>query len=200
MYARGPRSSTLWAMGLTQHSTGTDIVASLLNLILATGIDRPLGRGDDSDSRPEQRAGRERRRRDPDVLHRLSDRSPIPAIRHMFAQTWGVPDERIPLDAGLKVTQIAKEGSPVRGMFIMGENPIISDPDVSHAEALVPRARVPRRAGSLPHRDRALCRRGPARRVVRREGRDVREHRAAHSARRRRPSIRRARRAAISRS
>jgi anaerobic selenocysteine-containing dehydrogenase len=29
MYARGPRTSTLWAMGLTQHATGTDIVASL---------------------------------------------------------------------------------------------------------------------------------------------------------------------------
>ena len=45
-----------------------------------------------------------------------------------------MPDERIPLTPGLKVTQIAKEGSPVRGMYIMGENPIISDPDVSHAE------------------------------------------------------------------
>jgi predicted molibdopterin-dependent oxidoreductase YjgC len=31
MYARGPNTSTLWAMGLTQHNTGTDIVASLLN-------------------------------------------------------------------------------------------------------------------------------------------------------------------------
>jgi predicted molibdopterin-dependent oxidoreductase YjgC len=66
-----------------------------------------------------------------------TDYQPVtdPAIRHMFAETWGVPDERIPLTPGLKVTQIAKEGSPVRGMFIMGENPIISDPDVSHAEA-----------------------------------------------------------------
>ena len=38
MYARGPRTSTLWAMGLTQHATGTDIVASLLNLLLACGM------------------------------------------------------------------------------------------------------------------------------------------------------------------
>ena len=37
MYARGPRTSTLWAMGLTQHNTGTDIVASLLNFMLACG-------------------------------------------------------------------------------------------------------------------------------------------------------------------
>ena len=38
MYARGPRTSTLWALGLTQHATGTDIVASLLNLLLACGM------------------------------------------------------------------------------------------------------------------------------------------------------------------
>jgi predicted molibdopterin-dependent oxidoreductase YjgC len=45
-----------------------------------------------------------------------------------------VPDERIPLEVGLKVTQIVAEGSPVRGMYILGENPILSDPEVSHAE------------------------------------------------------------------
>src|SRR4030095_13818493 len=38
MYARAPNTSTLWAMGLTQHNTGTDIVASLLNLMLACGM------------------------------------------------------------------------------------------------------------------------------------------------------------------
>ena len=52
----------------------------------------------------------------------------------MFADAWGVPDERMPLKKGLKVTQIVAEGSPVRGMYIMGENPILSDPDVAHAE------------------------------------------------------------------
>src|SRR5437762_13814616 len=32
------------------------------------------------------------------------------------------------------VTEIVKEESGVRGMYIMGENPIISDPDIAHAE------------------------------------------------------------------
>src|SRR6058998_1493714 len=32
LYAKGPRTSTLWAMGLTQHANGTDLVTSLLNL------------------------------------------------------------------------------------------------------------------------------------------------------------------------
>src|SRR5437879_12685910 len=35
IYAKGPNTSTLWAMGLTQHANGTDLVASLLNLMLA---------------------------------------------------------------------------------------------------------------------------------------------------------------------
>src|SRR5207237_9321087 len=38
IYAKGPETSTLWAMGLTQHANGTDLVASLLNLMLACGM------------------------------------------------------------------------------------------------------------------------------------------------------------------
>jgi predicted molibdopterin-dependent oxidoreductase YjgC len=134
MYARGPRSSTLWAMGLTQHSTGTDIVTSLLNLILATGS---IGRWGAA-MIPIRGQNNVQGASDVGAIPMVyTDYQTVtdPAIRHMFAETWGVPDERIPLTPGLKVTQIAKEGSPVRGMFIMGENPIISDPDVSHAEA-----------------------------------------------------------------
>jgi formate dehydrogenase major subunit len=134
MYARGPRSSTLWAMGLTQHSTGTDIVTALLNLILATGS---IGRWGAA-MIPIRGQNNVQGASDVGAIPMVyTDYQTVtdPAIRHMFAETWGVPDERIPLTPGLKVTQIAKEGSPVRGMYIMGENPIISDPDVSHAEA-----------------------------------------------------------------
>src|SRR2546425_3449904 len=38
IYARGPKTSTLWAMGLTQHANGTDLVTSLLSLMLACGM------------------------------------------------------------------------------------------------------------------------------------------------------------------
>ena len=134
IYARGPRSSTLWAMGLTQHSTGTDIVTALLNLILATGA---IGRWGAA-MIPIRGQNNVQGASDVGAIPMVyTDYQTVtdPAIRHMFAETWGVPDERIPLTPGLKVTQIAKEGSPVCGMYIMGENPIISDPDVSHAEA-----------------------------------------------------------------
>src|SRR5207245_776722 len=38
IYAGGPNTSTLWAMGLTQHANGTDLVTSLHNLMLACGL------------------------------------------------------------------------------------------------------------------------------------------------------------------
>ncbi|MGQ0647033.1 MAG: formate dehydrogenase subunit alpha [Gemmatimonadaceae bacterium] len=133
LYAKGPRSSTLWAMGLTQHQTGTDIVTSLLNLILATGM---IGRWGAA-MLPIRGQNNVQGASDVGAIPMVyTDYQPVsdPAIRHLFATTWGVPDERIPLEVGLKVTQIVDEGSPVRGMFIMGENPILSDPEVSHAE------------------------------------------------------------------
>jgi predicted molibdopterin-dependent oxidoreductase YjgC len=55
-------------------------------------------------------------------------------VRALYAAEWGLPPERLSLKVGRKVTQIVGADSPVRGMYIMGENPIISDPDVSHAE------------------------------------------------------------------
>jgi predicted molibdopterin-dependent oxidoreductase YjgC len=134
LYARGPKSSTLWAMGLTQHSTGTDIVTSLLNLILVTGS---IGRWGAA-MIPIRGQNNVQGASDVGAIPMFyTDYQSVtdPVVRHMYAEAWGVPDERMPLKPGLKVTQIAKEGSPVRGMYIMGENPIISDPDVSHAES-----------------------------------------------------------------
>lgn len=133
LYARGPRSATLWAMGLTQHRTGTDIVATLLNLILATGM---IGRWGAA-MIPIRGQNNVQGASDVGAIPMVyTDYQPVtdPGIRHLFASTWGVPDERIPLAVGLKVTQIVEETSPVRGMYIMGENPILSDPEVAHAE------------------------------------------------------------------
>ncbi|HEY7876603.1 MAG TPA: molybdopterin-dependent oxidoreductase, partial [Gemmatimonadaceae bacterium] len=133
MYARGPHSATLWAMGLTQHHTGTDIVTSLLNLMLCCGMIGRWGgpmmpiRGQNNVQGASDMGA---------IPMSYTDYRPVtdPEVRHEYAAAWGVPDERLSLAEGLKVTQIVTEGSPVRGMFIMGENPIISDPDVAHAE------------------------------------------------------------------
>jgi formate dehydrogenase major subunit len=133
MYARGPNTSTLWAMGLTQHSTGTDIVAALLNLILATGMIGRWGaamfpiRGQNN-------------------VQGASDMGAIPFVytdyrsvkdpghRADYARVWNVPEDSLSLEEGFMVTELPKEDNPVRGLYIMGENPVLSDPDISHAE------------------------------------------------------------------
>ena len=133
LYARGPNTSTLWAMGLTQHANGTDLVTSLLNLMLACGMIGRWGaammpiRGQNN-------------------VQGASDVGAIPfaytdyrsvkdrAVRAEYAAAWGVPPESLSLRDGLMVTEVVKEESGVRGMYIMWENPIISDPDIAHAE------------------------------------------------------------------
>jgi formate dehydrogenase major subunit len=133
MYARGPNSSTLWAMGLTQHQTGTDIVTALLNLLLACGM---IGRWGAA-MIPIRGQNNVQGASDVGAIPMVyTDYQPVndAAVRKTFAEAWGVPEDRLSLEPGLKVTQIVAADGPVRGMYIMGENPIISDPDVAHAE------------------------------------------------------------------
>jgi len=133
-YARGPNTSTLWAMGLTQHLTGHDMVTSLLNLILACGMIGRWGaamlpvRGQNNVQGASDMGA---------IPFAYPDYQPVsdPAIRDKFAAAWDVDPARMSLKPGLKVTEMAQDASPVRALFIMGENPIISDPDIAHAEA-----------------------------------------------------------------
>jgi formate dehydrogenase major subunit len=132
-YARGPKTSTLWAMGLTQHSTGTDIVAALLNLVLATGMIGRWGaamlpiRGQNNVQGASDVGA---------IPMSYTDYQPVndPKARRRFAAAWGRPEESLSLKPGLTVTEIVGAASPVKGMYIFGENPIISDPNVAHAE------------------------------------------------------------------
>jgi formate dehydrogenase major subunit len=132
-YAKGPNTSTLWAMGLTQHAHGTDIVTSLLNLLLSCG---KIGRWG-SAMIPIRGQNNVQGASDVGAIpFAYTDYRPVtdPANRAEYAHAWGVPEDSLSLEKGLMVTEIAKEGSGVRGMYIMGENPVMSDPNVAHAE------------------------------------------------------------------
>jgi formate dehydrogenase major subunit len=59
------------------------------------------------------------------------------AVRTEYAAAWKVPPDSLSLRTGLMVTEMTLPGSPVRGLYVMGENPVISDPDISHAESWV---------------------------------------------------------------
>ncbi len=136
MYARGPRTSTLWAMGLTQHATGTDIVASLLNLLLACGMIGKWG----AQMMPIRGQNNVQGASDVGAIpFAYTDYRPVtdPANRAEYARAWGVPDESLSLENGMMVTEMTRDDSPIRGLYVMGENPVISDPNIAHAEEWV---------------------------------------------------------------
>jgi predicted molibdopterin-dependent oxidoreductase YjgC len=133
MYARGPRTATLWAMGLTQHAAGTDIVASLLNLLLACGM---IGRWG-APMMPIRGQNNVQGASDVGAIpFAYTDYRPVtsPANRAEYARAWNVPEESLSLRDGIMVTEMTQAGSGVRGLYVMGENPVLSDPDISHAE------------------------------------------------------------------
>ena len=130
----GARAAMLfYAMGITQHSHGVDNVRCCANLAMLTGnIGRPgtgvnplrgqnnVQGGCDMGALPEQYSG----------YQKVND----PQIREKFARVWGVTG--LPATPGLPLTRAmdaAVEGQ-IRGMFIMGENPLLSDPDQAHAQ------------------------------------------------------------------
>ncbi len=135
LYARSRGSMILWGMGVSQHVHGTDNVRCLIALAMATGQIGRRGTG----LHP---------LRGQNNVQGASDAGLIPMFypdyqrvanagaRERFEKLWGAS---LDPDPGLTVVEImhaATEGR-IRGMYIMGENPAMSDPDATHArEAL----------------------------------------------------------------
>ena len=138
LYAMANAAAIFWAMGITQHTTGTDNVKSLANLAMLCGqVGRPgTGlnplRGQNNVQGACDMGGL------PNVFpgyQRVTEEG----IRRKFADGWDVPFKHLSADAGLTVTEIIDavlEGK-MRAIYIMGENPMLSDPDQTHVrEAL----------------------------------------------------------------
>jgi formate dehydrogenase alpha subunit len=138
LYAGANEGMIFWAMGITQHTTGTDNVKALSNLALLTGhIGRPgTGlnplRGQNNVQGACDLGGL------PNVFPGYQ---PVAneVIRQKFATAWNVPVAHLSPTPGLTVTEImqgALDGR-IRAIFIMGENPMLSDPNLTHVrEAL----------------------------------------------------------------
>lgn len=135
LYASSKASMILWGMGISQHVHGTDNARCLIALALMTGqIGRP-GTG----LHPLRGQNNVQGASDAGLIpmmypdyHRVDD----PEAVARFESLWGMPLDRQP---GLTVVEVmqAIERGEVRGMYIMGENPAMSDPDAQHArEAL----------------------------------------------------------------
>jgi formate dehydrogenase major subunit len=135
LYATSKGSMILWGMGISQHVHGTDNARCLIALALMTGqIGRP-GTG----LHPLRGQNNVQGASDAGLIplaypdyQRVDD----PAARAYFEQAWGTAlDDQV----GLTVVEIMDSilAGGVKGMYIMGENPAMSDPDANHArEAL----------------------------------------------------------------
>jgi len=132
MYAEADRASILYAMGITQHSSGTDNVLSLANLAMATGN---LGR-ESTGVNPLRGQNNVQGACDlgalPDVYpgyQAVDD----PEINETFEEHWNAD---LPEDPGLTITEMidAARFGKVKGMYVMGENPMVSDPHLRHVQ------------------------------------------------------------------
>ena len=133
LYATARASMILWGMGISQHVHGTDNARCLIALALMTGqIGRP-GTG----LHPLRGQNNVQGASDAGLIPMMyPDYQPVtsPEARARFERFWGVPLDPEP---GLTVVEImhAIPSGEIRGMYIMGENPAMSDPDVNHARA-----------------------------------------------------------------
>jgi formate dehydrogenase major subunit len=118
-----------WGMGISQHTHGTDNARCLISLVLMTGqVGRP-GTG----LHPLRGQNNVQGASDAGLIPMvLPDYQSVkdPMIRARFEAAWGVPIDPKP---GLTVVEImhAALHHEVRGMYILGENPFVSDPNTA---------------------------------------------------------------------
>ena len=132
-YAQADKASILYCMGITQHVTGVDNVKSLANLAMLTGnLGRPSTgvnplRGQNNVQGACDMGGL------PNVFPAYQAVTSQDAQEKMHAAWGGV---KIPGSVGLALPEMltgAEEGS-VKAFFVLGENPIMSDPDSEHVK------------------------------------------------------------------
>jgi formate dehydrogenase alpha subunit len=131
-YARSGSSTIVYAMGITQHITGVDNVKSLANLAMlcgmigreSTGVNPLRGQNNvqgacDMGGLPNVYPG----------YQPVSDAQ----IAEKFEKAWKV---KLSTKPGLTVTEMlrAAVAGEMKAMFILGENPMVSDADIQHVE------------------------------------------------------------------
>ncbi|MBP2145868.1 formate dehydrogenase major subunit [Methanofollis sp. W23] len=130
-------SALLYSMGITQHTVGVDNVKSTANLQMLTGN---IGK----------RGGGVNALRGQNNVQGACDMGALPvvftayqkvtdeAVHKKFADAWGFPDGICEPKNGYEVTVmmdvLTDNPGELKAMYIMGENPMLSDPDLTHVE------------------------------------------------------------------
>jgi formate dehydrogenase major subunit len=133
LFATSKGSMILWGMGISQHVHGTDNARCLIALTLMTGqIGRP-GTG----LHPLRGQNNVQGASDSGLIPMMFpdyQRVDNPEANKRFEGIWGTTLDRKPGLTVVEVMNAAYEGK-IRGMYVMGENPAMSDPDLEHARA-----------------------------------------------------------------
>ncbi len=130
IYAEADKAGIFYAMGITQHTTGTDSVISISNLALlcgnigkeSAGVNPLRGQNNvqgacDMGGLPGDLSGYQKVNQ--------------PKVREKFEKAWNA---QLPSTVGLTIPEMldsAVHGS-IKFLYIMGENPMVSDPDIHH--------------------------------------------------------------------
>ncbi len=133
-FATARTGMIFWGMGISQHVHGTDNSRCLISLALMCGhVGRP-GTG----LHPLRGQNNVQGASDAGLIPMfLPDYQPVgdAGVRAAFTEVWQSGD--FSAEKGLTVVEImeAVHADQIRGMYILGENPAMSDPDVDHARA-----------------------------------------------------------------
>ena len=130
MYGGSRKAGIFYTMGITQHTTGFDNVSATANLALLTGNIGKESTGINPLRGQNNVQGASDAACLPNVLPGYQ-KIDLPEVREKFGKVWGVT---IPSNKGLTTTEMipaAYEGK-LKALYIMGENPVISDPNTNH--------------------------------------------------------------------
>jgi formate dehydrogenase alpha subunit len=132
IYATEKPSAILYAMGITQHTHGTDNVMAIANLAMLTGnIGRPS-----AGVNPLRGQNNVQGACDLGALPNVFTGYQVVAnkdIRKKFEDAWGT---YLPGETGLTLLEMfeAAHKKEMKAIYLIGENPILSDPDASHVQ------------------------------------------------------------------
>jgi len=133
LYAKAEKGSIVYCMGITQHTTGVNNVMNIANLAMlcgqigreSTGVNPLRGQNNvqgacDMGALPGTYTGYQSV-----IKQEVADK---------FKEAWGV--EVLSTKSGLTVSEMihAAECGEIKMLYIMGENPMVSDPDLNHVK------------------------------------------------------------------
>lgn len=132
MYGKAEKASIYWAMGSTQHINGVNGVHTIVNLAMLTGNIGKPGTGVNPLRGQNNVQGSCDMGCLPDTFPGYKQVNVAENIERV-EKVWGV---KVPTRKGLTLTEMVNsmgnEGG-IRGLYIMGEDPLMSDPDLNHA-------------------------------------------------------------------